>query len=147
MSAQSTLQWALPWDQPRLGFAGERGGEWAGDVGELGGSWTGMEITGDRRPPAYNSHCVTTQVEDSDQGICGAEPGLVEGIKDMQVQERRSWSVPLVAWTDQEGGPGPSSPLSHWPFPALAAHPRAMGESFCETVSILLLVSVPGWGQ
>ena len=89
------------------------------------------------------------QGEDSHQGICGAEPGLVEGIEDMQVQERRGLSVPLVAWTDQEGGPAPSSltSLSHWPFPALAAHSKFMGESLCETISILLLFSVPGWRE
>ena len=68
----------------------------------------------------------------------------------MQAQERGGGlSVPLVAWTDREGGPGHlSAPgLSHRPFPTLAAHPRFTGESCCEAISILLLVSVPLWGN
>ena len=58
-------------------------GERRREVGRLGGSWAGMEITGDKKPSTYNSHCVPTQDEDSHQDICGAEPRLVEMIKDM----------------------------------------------------------------
>lgn len=74
----------------------------------------------------------------------GAEEELVKGIKDLRVQERECWSVLSVAWTDWEGGPGPSShpSLSHQPFPALAAQPRFMGKSCCKASSILLLPSV-----
>lgn len=130
-----------------LDFAGGRGGEREGRWEILEGS--GLESTWEKKTSAYKSYCRTMLGEDSQQGICGAEPVLVEGIEDMQVQERRGWSVPLVAWKEWESGPGPSSPpsISHQPFPALAAHPGFMGESFCETVPILLLMSVPIWGN
>ena len=61
------------------------------------------------------------QGEDMLQWVCGAEPNLMEGSQDTQVQERGGWSVPLVAWTDREGAQGschlPSSPIGrcqHW---------------------------------
>ena len=49
--------------------------------------------------------------EDIHQWVCAAKPGLLEGAEDMQVQGRGDCSVPLVAWPDQEGGPGHLSPL------------------------------------
>ena len=50
------------------------------------------------------------QGEDTLQWVCGAEPRLLEGSRDMQLQERGGRSVPLVAWTHQQGAPGHSSP-------------------------------------
>ncbi|XP_074708891.1 olfactory receptor 14A16-like [Strix uralensis] len=40
--------------------------------------------------------------EDTHQGICSAEPGLVEGIKDTQVQERRGWLEACKRYIAQE---------------------------------------------
>ena len=51
------------------------------------------------------------QGDDTLQWVCGAEPRLLEGSRDMQLQERGGRSVPLVAWTHRQGAPGhPSAP-------------------------------------
>jgi len=91
-------------------------GKKAGEVGEFGGNWAGLGSTWERKPSVYNSCCVTMQGEDSQQGVCSAEPGLMEGLEDMRVQEKEDGLCPWWHEQTRKVAQRPLSPLSHWLF-------------------------------
>ena len=71
----SSLGWALPWGQPRLGWDGEV----AGELGGPGGSCAELEHCWERKISVCISQCLTVLCKGSFQGGCGAEPGLLDG--------------------------------------------------------------------
>ena len=92
---------------------------------------------------------MTTQGEDTLQWVCGAEPDIMEGSRDIQVQDSKGWSVPLVTRTDQKGVPehlsSPPASLNSY-FKHCPLTP--VYECFSSVpISFLLLVLVPVLGE
>jgi len=85
---EASLDWAV---LGRGHCQWKEGREW----GELGGSWAGLGSTWERKTSVYNSCCMTMQGENSHQGVCGAEPGLMEGLEARRCSLRHNFPLCL----------------------------------------------------
>ena len=120
------LRWVLPWGQPSLGCWAGLGWERAGRWGEVGRGWAGLGSAQQRATAASGSGGSMQGRAPSRAWCCRARAG--EGSPELQGQGRGGRSGPLLAWAEQEGGPGHSSPHRSLPGPARRSQ-RVQGQA------------------